>query len=104
VRHEAAIREVVIGVAALTALSALLPVSSLEHLILVLCLMLVVVVEFLNSAVESAVDRISTEHHPLSGLAKDYANVAVVIAVLMACLSWIAIAGPVLMQWLSRYS
>jgi diacylglycerol kinase (ATP) len=100
--HEAAIREVVIGAALLIILSALLPVTNLEHLVLVLSTMLVVVVEFVNSAIESAVDRISEEHHPLSGLAKDYANVAVVIAVLMMALSWLAVAGPLLMRWLHR--
>lgn len=62
--------------------------------------MLVVLVEFVNSAIESAVDRISEEHHPLSGLAKDYANVAVVIAVLMMALSCLLIAGPLFTRWL----
>ena len=100
--HEAAVREVVIGAAVLIILSALLPVTNLEHLVLVLSSMLVVLVEFVNSAIESAVDRISEEHHHLSGLAKDYANVAVVIAVLMMGLSWLVIAGPLLMRWLRK--
>ena len=101
-RHEAAIREVVIGVGVLIAISAALPLTRLEHLILVLSTGQVVLVEFLNSAVESAVDRISTEHHQLSGLAKDYANVAFVLTVLLAWLSWIVICGPVLLRWLGR--
>ncbi|MFZ2492893.1 MAG: diacylglycerol kinase [Thermoanaerobaculia bacterium] len=100
--HEAAIREVAIGASVLIILSALLPVTNLEHLVLMLSTLLVVVVEFVNSAIESAVDRISKEHHPLSGLAKDYANVAVVIAVLMMGMSWLVIAGPLLMRWLRK--
>ena len=100
--HEAAIREVVIGAAVLIILSAFLPVTNLEHLVLVLSSMLVVLVEFINSAIESAVDRISEELHPLSGTAKDYANVAVVIAVLMMGLSWLVIAGPLLMRGLRK--
>lgn len=99
-RHEAAIKEVAIGAAVLVVLSAFLPVTTLEHLVLMLSTMLVLLVEFLNSAIESAVDRISELHHPLSGLAKDYANVAVVIAVLMMGLSWLFIAGPILIRWL----
>ena len=98
--HEAAIREVGIGAAVLIILSALLPVTNIEHLVLTLSTMLVVLVEFVNSAIESAVDRISEDHHPLSGLAKDYANVAVVIAVMMMGLSWLVIGGPLLMRWL----
>lgn len=89
----------VIGAAVLIVLSLLLPLTSLEHLVLVLTTMLVVLVEFVNSAIERAVDRISEERHPLSGLAKDYANVAVVVAVLMMGLSWLVIAGPHLVRW-----
>ncbi len=100
--HEAAIREVAIGATVLIILSAFLPVTNLEHLVLMLSTMLVVVVEFVNSAIESAVDRISGEHHPLSGLAKDYANVAVVIAVVMMGLSWLVIGGPLLMRWVRK--
>jgi len=99
-RHDVAIKEVCLGAAVLVVLSALLPVTMLEHLVLVLSPMLVVLVEFVNSAIESAVDRISEEQHPLSGLAKDYANVAVVIAVLMLALSWVVIGGPILLRWL----
>ncbi len=62
--------------------------------------MLVVMVEFLNTAIEKTVDRISLDEHPLSGVAKDCANVAVVIAVLMMGLCWVVIAGPVLARWL----
>ena len=101
VTHEAAIREGLIALAVLVPASVLLPVSDIEHLILVLSMMLVILVEFLNSAIEAAVDRMSTEHHPLAGRAKDMANTAVVVAVLMMGLCWVVIAGPVLMRWLS---
>ena len=59
--HESAIRQELIALAILVPISALLSVSDLEHLILVLSMMLVVLVEFVNSAIESAVDRISPE-------------------------------------------
>ena len=100
IAHEVAIREAVIGLLILVPLSTLLPVTDLEHLILVLSMMLVVLVEFVNSAVEAAVDRISLDDHPLAGRAKDFANVAVVIAVLMMGLCWLVIAGPVVGRWL----
>jgi diacylglycerol kinase (ATP) len=99
ITHEAAIREVFIGMVVLVPVSALLPVTNLEHLVLVLSMMLVLLLEFVNSAIEATVDRISLEQHPLAGRAKDFANTAVVIAVLMMGLCWVVIAGPVVSRW-----
>jgi diacylglycerol kinase (ATP) len=80
--------------ALLTPVSLCLHVGRLEHLLLILSMLLVVLVEFLNSAVESAVDRISTDPHPLSGQAKDLGSAAVLIALIMWALTWGVIAGP----------
>jgi diacylglycerol kinase (ATP) len=99
VLNEAAIREALVALAILVPVSILLPVSDMEHLVLVLSMMLVVLVEFVNSAIEAAVDRISTEPHPLAGQAKDLASASVLIAVLMSGLCWVVIAGPVVMRW-----
>jgi len=59
------------------------------------------VVELLNSALEAAVDRISSERHPLAGKAKDMGSAAVFLALAMSLLCWAVIAGPVLSAWLS---
>ena len=80
IKHDPAIRQILGAMAVLVPLSALLPVGTLEHLILVLSMMLVVLMEFVNSAIEATVDRISTEHHPLSGQAKDLSSVAVLFS------------------------
>lgn len=96
IRHEAAIRQELIALAVLVPISAMLTVSKVEHLILVLSMMLVVLVEFFNSAIEVTVDRISIEIHPLAKQAKDMGSVAVGIAVLMSGLCWLVIAGPLL--------
>jgi diacylglycerol kinase (ATP) len=101
--QDAGIREGLIALAVLVPVSALLPVTDVEHLILVLSMMLVILVEFVNSAIEAAVDRVSLEHHPLAGRAKDLANTAVVIAVLMTGLCWVVIAGPLALRWLERH-
>lgn len=98
--NETAVREELIALAFLVPVSAALPVSNVEHLLLVLPLMLLVAVELLNSAIERAVDRISVEHHPLAGQAKDMASAAVLIAVLMAGLCWTVIAGRVVLTWM----
>ena len=100
--NDSAIRQALCALVILVPISALLPVTDVEHLILVLSMMLVVLVEFINSAIEATVDRISLEHHTLSQQAKDLGSVAVGLAVLMSGLCWLVIAGPVFKQWLLR--
>lgn len=98
ISHDSAIRQVLAALAIFVPISVLLPISDIEHLILVISLMLVVLVEVINSAIEAAVDRISLESHPLSKQAKDLGSVAVGIAVLMSGLCWLVIAGPVVLR------
>lgn len=98
--HEAAFRQELLALAVLVPASLLLPVSRLEHLILALSMLLLLLVELINSAIESTVDRISVEHHPLSGQAKDLGSAAVAVALLMMGLSWLVIAGPLAWGWL----
>ena len=100
VLNDVTIRDALIALAILVPVSILLPVSDIEHLVLVLSMMLVVLVEFVNSAIETTVDRISLERHPLAGRAKDLGSAAVLIAVLMSGLCWVVIAGPIAIQWL----
>ena len=54
--------------------------------------LLVLVVELLNSAVEATVDRISFEHHELSGRAKDFGSAAVALALMLCTVVWAAVA------------
>jgi diacylglycerol kinase (ATP) len=100
--HEPAIRRELAALAVLVPISALLPVSDVEHLMLVLPMMLVVLVELVNSAIETVVNRISIEHNTLSGQAKDLASAAVGVAVLMWGLCWLVIVGPVVLRWFSH--
>lgn len=101
-RHDSAIRQVTLAVMAMSLVALLVPVGRIERLLLILSVMLVGVVEVLNSAIEACIDRISPEKHPLSGLAKDYASVAVAGSVLMAGLCWLVILGPHVLRWLDR--
>ena len=59
-----------------------------ERAILLLPVILVLIVELLNSGIESAVDRIGTEHHPLSGRAKDMGSAAVGLSLLSVPVIW----------------
>ncbi len=96
--QEMAIRQIFGAFLVLLPISLLLPVSKVEHLLLVVSMMQALLVEFLNSAIESVVDRISLERHPLSKHAKDFGSVATGIALLISALCWIVISGPVILR------
>jgi diacylglycerol kinase (ATP) len=78
-------------------IALLLPVSTLEKIALIGVLVLVLIVELINSAIEAVVDRISFERHPLSKNAKDFGSAAVFLALSFAGLTWLLIAGPLLL-------
>jgi diacylglycerol kinase (ATP) len=65
--------------------------SRVERALLIGSYMLVLVVEFLNSAVETLVDRIGVERHELSGRAKDLGSAAVFGSIVLACVVWAVI-------------
>ncbi|WP_323904962.1 diacylglycerol kinase [Aeromonas hydrophila] len=74
--------------------------DTLEQILLLVCISwLVVIVEVLNSAVEAVVDRIGSEHHELSGRAKDLGSAAVFIALALNALVWAALVGRNLLGW-----
>ncbi|MDF1642904.1 MAG: diacylglycerol kinase [Pseudomonadales bacterium] len=66
--------------------------NAVERGLLIGSLMLLLIVELLNSSVESTVDRIGPERHELSGRAKDIASAAVFITMCLAGLVWALIA------------
>ena len=63
-------------------------------------MLLVLIIELLNSSVEAAIDRISLDHHRLSKRAKDLGSAAVLIALLLLALTWWLVAWPALGAWL----
>lgn len=101
-RTEAAVRQEVLGLIVLIPLSLMLPVSTLEHLLLVVFMLQVLLMELVNTAIEATVDRISLELHPLAGHAKDLGSAAVLVSLIMAVLCWIVIGTPVFLQWWRR--
>lgn len=60
----------------------------MERLLLIACSFLLLVVELLNTAIETVVDRISLELHPLSKRAKDLGGAARLVAVIMTIIIW----------------
>jgi diacylglycerol kinase (ATP) len=72
----------------------LLKVTPLEKLLLIGVLLLVLIVELINSAIEAIVDRVSLERHPLSKNAKDFGSAAVFLAVMLAAATWGVVVLP----------
>ncbi len=89
--NEAPFREEFIATIPLLALSFYLDVSAYERLAMIASLILILIVEILNSAIECVVDRIGTEHHVLSGRAKDYGSLAVLLSIFIAIATWTVI-------------
>ena len=101
VRVESAFRQELIGAAILVPLALLLRLPPLETVALVGSVVLVLIVELVNSSIEAAIDRISFDHHRLSGRAKDLGSAAVFLALLWCALTWALLAGPLLLGRLS---
>ena len=83
----------------LTPVALFLPVSPIEKCALIISLIMVLVVELLNSSVEAAIDRISFDHHDLSKRAKDFGSAAVMLALFVAMLLWLTICVPLVTHW-----
>lgn len=87
-RNEHAFRQELALAAVLVPVAAILPATLTQKALLIACVLAVLVVELLNSAVESTVDRISLEHHELAGRAKDVGSAAVLVALANLVLVW----------------
>jgi len=95
-KHEAAFRQEVCLLIVSVIVALLLPFTLLERAVLIGLVLFVMVVELLNSALEAVVDRISDEHHELSGRAKDMGSAAVMISILIAAIVWVGAIGELL--------
>ncbi|MEX0637371.1 MAG: diacylglycerol kinase [Burkholderiales bacterium] len=93
-RHEAAFRQELLLAAVLVPLGLWLGADGVERALLAGSVLMVLVVELLNSAVEAVVDRASPEHHELAKRAKDYASAAVMIALAVTGLVWVLLLLP----------
>jgi len=92
-RHEEAFRQEVVLTLVLLPCTFWLARDVQDWLLLVSSLFLVIVTEVINSAVEALTDRVGTDHHELSGRAKDLASAAVFLALVLVAVVWGAIAA-----------
>ena len=97
-RHEEAFRQEVFVLALLVPLGLWLGKDPVERAVLVGSLLIVPIVELLNSAVEANVDRVGLERHELSRRAKDIASAAVFLSIVLATVVWALVLLP---RWLA---
>jgi diacylglycerol kinase len=97
-RHESAFRQEIALAAVLVPIACALSVGPVERVLLIASVLLVLVVELLNSSVEAAIDRIGLDTHRLSKRAKDLGSAAVLIALLVLAMVWVELAGPELLR------
>ena len=92
-RHEAAFRQELLLFLVLLPCSVVVAKTPVQWLLLVMPLLILLIVELMNSAIENVVDRIGDDFHELSGRAKDMGSAAVFICLVMTGLSWITIGA-----------
>ena len=97
-RHEEAFRQEVFVLLLLVPAGLWLGNGPVERALLVGSLLVVPIVELLNSAVETNVDRVGLERHELSRRAKDIASAAVFLSIILAALVWVLVLAP---RWLA---
>jgi diacylglycerol kinase (ATP) len=93
-KHEAAFREELMLAAIAVPAGLWLGQTGIERALLVGTILIVLIVELLNSAIEAVVDRVSAERHELSKRAKDIGSAAVLVTLMLAGAVWALILIP----------
>jgi diacylglycerol kinase (ATP) len=87
-RHEDAFRQEVVAAVVLVPVALFLPASGIGKALMVASVLLVLIVELLNSAIESVTDRVSLENHDLAKRAKDMGSAAVMLSLINVPAVW----------------
>jgi len=87
-KYESAFRQELLLALMLLPASFYVGNNALQVAVLISCLVLLLIVEIINSAIEAVVDRVGLEHHELSGRAKDLGSAAVSLALLLVAITW----------------
>jgi diacylglycerol kinase (ATP) len=89
--NEAAFRQEGVSAVIAIAIACWLDVDPITRILLIGSVVLVMIVEILNSAIEALVDRVGTDYHELSGRAKDMGSAAVLISIILAVITWVTL-------------
>jgi diacylglycerol kinase (ATP) len=87
-RHEDAFRQECLLAAVLIPTAFFLPVGTTDKALMIASVLLILIVELLNSAIEATVDRISLENHLLAKRAKDIGSAAVFLSLINVAVVW----------------
>ncbi len=90
-KHEDAFRQEVLLAAILIPLAIWLPVENFGKALMISSVLLVIMVELLNSAIEATVDRISLDNHDLAKRAKDIGSSAVLVSLVNVIVVWLLV-------------
>lgn len=90
-KNETAFRQETVAAICAIILAFWLDVDATARILLIASVVLVIIVEVINSAIEAVVDRIGSELHELSGRAKDMGSAAVFLAILLALFIWVTV-------------
>jgi diacylglycerol kinase (ATP) len=96
--HESAFRQEIAIAVVLIPLACFVPVGVAERILLIGTVLLLLIVELLNSSVEAAIDRIGFDTHRLSKRAKDLGSAAVFLTLVLLAVTWGLIAGPTIVS------
>lgn len=87
-KHEDAFRQEVLLAIVLVPMALWLPASHVGKALMIASVLLVIIVELINSAIEATVDRISLENHDLAKRAKDIGSAAVLVSLVNVVVVW----------------
>lgn len=87
-QNESAFRQELVLLLATLILLTFWPVTLTEKALLVVSILFILFAEIVNTAIEATIDRVGFELHTLSGLAKDLGSAGVLVAVLIALITW----------------
>ena len=90
-KHEDAFRQEVILTAILTPIAIYYGETAIDQALMISSLLLIIIVELLNSSIEATVDRISIKHQKLAKRAKDIGSAAVLFSLINAAVIWFLI-------------
>jgi diacylglycerol kinase (ATP) len=90
-KHEDAFRQEVILTVILTPVAIYYGETPIDQALMISSLLLIIIVELLNSSIEATVDRISVKRHKLAGRAKDIGSAAVFFSLINAAVIWFLI-------------
>ncbi len=98
-KHEPSFREDFVFVILLVPLAFILPVNAVSTAVMIASLLLIMIVELLNSAIEWTIDYLRPEIHPLAKRVKDMASAAVFVAYVNCIIVWVVLLWPSNAVW-----